>query len=216
MGGKFALGEAAMTAAAFGCITYGLDYRMPPDHPYPAAVEDGLAVWREIVKQHDPAKTAISGASAGGNLSAAVTLKVRDSGLPMPGCVGLLTPATDLARESDTLHTNAGIDTVLRPFGNAALLYADGHDLKDPYLSPLYGDYTKGFPPTFLQTGTRDLLLSDTVRLHRALLRAGVDAELHVWEAMPHGGFGGIFGNPTPEDQEMNAALVAFVDKTLG
>ncbi len=215
MGGKFSMGEALMTAAEFGCVTYGLDYRMPPDHPYPAAVEDGLAVWREIIQRHDPKKIAVSGASAGGNLSAAVTLKVRDSGLPMPGAVGLLTPATDLARESDSLHTNAGIDTVLRPFGSAALLYAGGHDLKDPYLSPLFGDYTKGFPPTFLQTGTRDLLLSDTVRLHRAMVNAGVEAELHVWEAMPHGGFGGIFGNPTPEDREMNAALVDFVDRKL-
>jgi acetyl esterase/lipase len=95
-------------------------------------------------------------------------------------------------------------------------LYADGHDLTDPYLSPIYGDFTKGFPPTFLQSGTRDLLLSDTVRMHRALLRAGIPADLHVWEAMPHGGFGGIFGNPTPEDAEMSAALVAFVDRWLG
>jgi monoterpene epsilon-lactone hydrolase len=79
----------------------------------------------------------------------------------------------------------------------------------------VFGDFIKGFPPTFLQSGTRDLLLSDTVRMHRALLRAGIPAELHVWEAMPHGGFGGIFGNPTPEDDEMVQALVGFVDKWL-
>jgi epsilon-lactone hydrolase len=95
-------------------------------------------------------------------------------------------------------------------------LYADGHDLTDPYLSPLFGDFTKGFPPTFLQSGTRDLLLSDTVRMHRKLLQAGVTADLHVWEAMPHGGFGGIFGQPTPEDQEMSETFVKFVDRHLG
>jgi epsilon-lactone hydrolase len=216
MGGKFSMGEAAMTAAQFGCVTWGLDYRMPPDHPYPAAVEDGLAVWRELIKQYDPKKIAMSGASAGGNLSATVTLKVRDAGLPMPGAVGLLTPATDLTGGGDTRNTNNGIDTVLRPVANMVALYADGHDLTDPYLSPVFADLTKGFPPTFLQSGTRDLLLSDTVRMHRALLRAGVPAELHVWEAMPHGGFGGIFGNPTPEDAELEQALVAFVDRWLG
>jgi acetyl esterase/lipase len=215
MGGAFSKGEAAVTAAQFGCVTYGLDYRMPPDHPFPAAVDDGLAVWREIIKQHDPKKIAVSGASAGGNLSATVTLRVRDEGLPMPGAVGLLTPATDLTGAGDTRKTNAGIDTVLRPLNQVVPLYAGSHDLTDPYLSPIYGDFTKGFPPTFLQSGTRDLLLSDTVRMHRKLLQAGIPAELHVWEAMPHGGFGGIFGNTTPEDAEMNDALVTFIDKWL-
>ena len=216
LGGKFSMGEAAMTSAEMGCVTFGLDYRMPPDHPFPAAVEDGEAVWREIIKQFDPKKVAISGSSAGGNLSATVTLKIRDAGLPMPGAVGMLTPATDLTGAGDTRNTNAGIDTVLRPVPTMVALYADGHDLTDPYISPLFGDFTNGFPPTFLQSGTRDLLLSDTVRLHRRLLQAGVTAELHVWEAMPHGGFGGIFGLPTPEDQEMSETFVKFVDRHLG
>ena len=217
LGGKFSLGEAAMTAADFGCVTFGLDYRRPPDHPFPAAVDDGLAVYREIIKQYDPKKVAISGASAGGNLSATVTLKLRDSGLPMPAAVGLLTPSTDLTRQSDTLNTNMGIDNVLSsPIGEVVALYADGHDLKNPYLSPIFGDFAKGFPPTFLQSGTRDLLLSDTVRMHRKLLQAGIHAELHVWEAMPHGGFGAIMGNPTPEDVEMQDALVRFVDRWTG
>ena len=215
MGGTYSKGEAAMTAVDMGCVAFGLDYRMPPDHPFPAALDDGMAVWREVIKQYDPRKVAMSGVSAGGNLSAALTLRIRDEGLPMPGCVGLLTPATDMTRASDTIVTNAGIDTVLRPGGTVIALYAGGHDLTDPYLSPVYGDFTKGFPPTFLQTGTRDLLLSDTVRLHRALFRAGIPAELHVWEAMPHGGFGGIFGGTTPEDTEMTDALVAFVDRCL-
>jgi len=216
MGGKFSMGEALMTAAEMGCVTFGLDYRMPPDHPFPAAVEDGEAVWREIVRQFDPSKVAISGASAGGNLSGAVTLKVRDAGLPMPGAVGMLTPATDLTGAGDTRLTNAGIDTVLRPFPSAVTLYANGHDLTDPYVSPLFGDFTKGFPPTFLQSGTRDLLLSDTVRMHRALLKAGVTAELHVWEAMPHGGFGGVFGSPTPEDRDLSETFIRFLDRYLG
>jgi acetyl esterase/lipase len=88
-------------------------------------------------------------------------------------------------------------------------LYAQGHDLRDPYLSPLFGDLS-GFPPTFLQTGTRDLFLSNTVRMHRALRDAGVDAELHVWEAMPHGGFFGA-----PEDDEIGVEVRRFLDKHL-
>ena len=85
-------------------------------------------------------------------------------------------------------------------------LYAGGADLAHPYLSPLFGDVS-GFPPTWLQAGTRDIFLSNTVRMHRRLRAAGVRAELHVWEAMPHGGFGGA----TPEDREVSAEMTAFV-----
>jgi len=215
LGGKFSMAEAAMTATDFGCVTYGLDYRMPPDHPYPAAVEDGVTLYRHMIELYAPAQIVISGGSAGGNLAAAVTLRLRDEGLPLPGAVGLLTPAVDLTFSGDTIKTNDGIDTVLRAGGNAGKLYAGGHDLSDPYISPVNGDLTKGFPPTFLQSGTRDLLLSDTVRMHRKLLKAGIPAELHVWEAMPHGGFGGVFGAPTPEDVEMGEVFVGFVDRWL-
>ena len=90
----------------------------------------------------------------------------------------------------------------------AFLLYAGGRDLTDPYLSPVFGDFTKGFPPAILTTGTRDLLLSDTVRLHRALRAAGVPAELHVTEAGGHGGFFGM----APEDEEITREIRRFVD----
>jgi acetyl esterase/lipase len=216
LGGEFSRAEAAATASSFGTMAYGVDYRTPPDHPFPAAVDDGVAVYRALLEKYAPKKIVISGASAGGNLTAGVTLKLRDEGLPMPGCVGLLTPALDLTWASDTIVTNNGIDTVLRAGSNVAELYAGGHDLTNPYISPLFGDLAKGFPPAFLQSGTRDLLLSDTVRMHRKLLQAGIPAELHVWEAMPHGGFGGVFGSPTPEDDELQATFVAFVDRWLG
>jgi acetyl esterase/lipase len=216
LGGDYAKAEAAINAAAFGCATFSLDYRMPPDHPFPAAVDDAFAAYGELLKRFDPKKIAISGGSAGGNIAAAVTLKIRDSGLPLPGAIGLLTGSLDLTRSGDSIQTNDGVDTVLRPFGKAGALYAAGHDLKDPYLSPLFGDFTKGFPPTFLQTGTRDLLLSDSVRMHRKLLQGGNTAELHVWEAMPHGGFGGaISGMSTPEDLEIREQFLQFLEKTL-
>src|SRR5581483_9639413 len=118
--------------------------------------------------------------------------RARDEGLPLPAGLVLISPELDLTESGDSFQTNAGVD-VMMPEGlmPANLIYAAGHDLADPYVSPLFGDFTKGFPPTFLQCGTRDLLLSNTVRMHRALRRAGIDAVLHVFEAMPHGGFGG-------------------------
>ena len=216
LGGRYVMGDAAQTAAESGCITYSVDYRMLPDFPFPAGVEDCVAVYREIINRHDPKKIAISGESAGGNIAGAATLKIRDSGLPLPGAVGLMTPAADLLALGDTHQTNWGVDVVLRwppdaPYASV-VAYAGGHDLKDPYLSPLFGDFAKGFPPTYLQSGTRDLLLSDTVGMHRTLLAAGIEAELHVWEAMPHAGFGGT----TPEDVEARRQFLKFIDKHLG
>jgi acetyl esterase/lipase len=162
-----------------------------------------------LLKTYQPGDLVISGASGGGNLAAAAALKIRDLGMPLPAGLVLLTPEVDLTESGDTFETNRHIDVVLKgglPEMNA--LYAGGHDLKDPYLSPLFGDFTKGYPPTFIQTGTRDVFLSNSVRMHRALLRAGIEVELHVWEAMPHGGFGGI----TPEDAEIQAEVMRFIE----
>ncbi len=126
----------------------------------------------------------------------------------MPAAVVLLTPGVDLTESGDSLQTNLGLDPLI-PHSTASSLqlYAAGHDLTDPYLSPLYGDFTKGFPPTILTTGTRDMLLSDTVRMHRALRNAGVPADLHVTEAAAHGGFFGL----APEDHELEREIRTFV-----
>jgi monoterpene epsilon-lactone hydrolase len=216
LGGAYVAGQAAQMAAAAGCTVYSVDYRRAPDFPHPAAMDDCVAVYRELIKRYAPRKVAIAGESAGGNLAAAVTLKIRDLGLPLPGAVGMLTPVTDFTRAGDTHQTNFGVDTVLTTSkaphlgpDELAHVYAPGQDLKHPNLSPLFADFTKGFPPTFLQSGTRDVLLSDTVRMHRALVKAGVEAELHVWEAMPHGGF----GQSTPEDAEVREQFQKFVQK---
>ncbi len=212
LGGEAVALFARMEAATTACRVYAVDYRNPPDHPYPAAIDDCVAVYRALLDRYAPAQLVISGASGGGNLAAAVPLKVRDLGLPLPAAVGLFTPEVDLTESGDTFQTNQEIDVVLRrglPIFNA--LYANGHDLADPYLSPLFGDFTKGFPPTFIQTGTRDLFLSNSVRIHRALRRAGIAAELHVGEAMPHGGFGNA-----PEDHELRVEFRRFLARYAG
>ena len=198
-----------MTATQVGMRVWAVDYRMPPDHPYPAAVDDCLAAYRSLLKEHRAEEIVVGGVSAGGNLTATLILRGRDEGLPLPAAAVLATPGVDFTRSGDTAKTNLGVDTVLTNDDPAPLmLYAGGHDLTDPYLSPLFGDFSKGFPPTLLASGTRDVLLSDTVRMHRALRAAGVPAELHVLEAAPHG----FFGGGTPEDDDLDREIRRFIE----
>lgn len=210
-GGKFAKAFAALNADKLGIRTVSVDYRMPPDHPFPTAPDDCLAVYRELIKTVSPSRIVIGGSSAGGNLAAATTLMIRDQGLPLPAGVILLTPEVDLTESGDTFATNRELDVVLQgTLAQCNALYAAGRDLTHPYLSPLLADLN-GFPPTLVQSGTRDLFLSNSVLIHRKLRSAGVDAELHVWEAMPHGSFG-IIGN-APENAEIDAEVKRFIDR---
>jgi epsilon-lactone hydrolase len=174
-GGGYVLnpGEAglpqAMAMAGHGHIkVIEVDYRMPPDFPYPAAVDDALAVYKELLKTTDAKHIGIFGDSAGGGLSLAMVLRAKAEGLPLPAAIAVGTPWSDISKTGDSYFTNDMIDNILVSYdglvGEFAKLYANGHDLKDPMLSPVYGDF-HGFPPTFLTTGTRDLLLSCTVRV---------------------------------------------------
>lgn len=214
-GGLVMGGGAVCRAMAIGAAdrtrlhTWSVDYRMPPDHPYPTPLDDCLGAYRALLRDHRPEDIIVSGGSAGANLAAALILRARDEGLALPAAAVLTTPELDLTESGDTFHTNLGLDNILTgSLMSANLLYAAGHDLTHPYLSPLFGDFTKGFPPTLLATGTRDLFLSNTVRMHRALRAADVTAELHVLEAAPHGGFLGI----APEDHALQRDISRFVD----
>lgn len=214
VGGGIAAAYSAMAVAhAAGVRSYSVDYRMPPDHPFPHGLDDALEGYRFLLDRYAPEDIVVEGSSAGANIAAAMILKARDEGLPLPaGCV-LHTAGVDLTDSGDTMQTNRILDVVLRtPDNNAIALYCGDHDRTDPYLSPLFGDIGKGFPPTQLLSGTRDMLLSPTVMMHRALRRAGIAAELHVFEAMPHGGF----GHHSPEDQERLGETGRFVKEMLG
>jgi monoterpene epsilon-lactone hydrolase len=207
-GGDACRATTARTASFMGVLTWGLDYRLPPLHPYPAALDDAIAVYRRVVRDRGPSRMFVGGDSAGGNIAAALLLRAKDAGLPMPAALVLNSPQVDLTEAGDTFQTLAGVDNVLHSLQAPNALYAAGADLREPYLSPVLGDLS-GFPPTFLLSGTRDLFLSNTVRMHRNLRRAGVEAELHVFEAMPHGGFGG----DSPEDREATAEQRHFLNK---
>lgn len=202
---------AALSARRTGMATWAVDYRMPPDHPFPAALDDCLAVYGHLLGRHGPERLCVGGGSAGGNLAAALMLRARDEGLELPGALVLLSPEVDLTESGDSFQTNLGVDTVLTTsLAPQNALYADGHDLADPYISPLFGDFAPGFPPTLLQSGTRDLFLSNTVRMHRRLRAAGIEAELHIFEAMPHGGF-----LDAPEDHELAKEMRSFLEAHL-
>lgn len=210
-GGEACLAGARMHADRHGIACYGVDYRMPPEHPYPAALDDAIAAYRHALERHAPDRIVVGGRSAGGNIAAAMLLRARDEGLPMPAGLVLLSPQVDLTESGDSFVTNRLIDVVLpASLMSNNLLYAAGADPAHPLLSPLFGDLT-GFPPTLLQTGTRDLFLSNTVRMHRALRRVGIPADLIVFEGMPHGGFMG----GTPEDAELAEEVCRFVAARL-
>jgi monoterpene epsilon-lactone hydrolase len=207
----------AILMAGFGKFkVISIDYRMPPDFPYPAAMDDAMAVWKEVVKTNDPKKMAIFGTSTGGGMTLAMVLRAKTESLPLPAATAPGTPWSDMTKTGDTFFTNEKVDNILVSndgwLGDAAKLYANGHDLKDPQLSPVYGDFS-GFPPTILTSGTRDLFLSNTVRVHRKLRQAGVVADLHVFEGQSHAQYA---GDPNaPETKEHFGELTAFFDKYL-
>lgn len=213
-GGEMCQLLAQIRASDHGVQVFAIDYRLAPRHPYPAALDDCMAAYREVLARCDVSRLIVGGASAGGNLAAALMLRARDEGLPLPIALLLQTPGLDLSQSGDSYRTNRYLDVNLYGGGgDGPAAYAGATDPRTPYLSPLFGDFAKGWPPTILTTGTRDLLLSDTVQMHRALRRAGVAAELHVTEAGPHGGF---MGAGAPEDAEILAECRRFMDTAWG
>jgi monoterpene epsilon-lactone hydrolase len=208
----------AIYMAGFGKFkVISVDYRTPPDDPYPAALDDAMTVWKAAVKLADPRNMAIFGSSAGGALTLSMVLRAKQDGLPLPAAIAPGTPMSDLTGSGDTFRTNAMVDNVLVAYGancdKRAALYAGGHDLTDPMLSPLFGDM-RGFPPAILTSGTRDLLLSNTVRVHRKLRQAGVEAVLQVYEGQAHAQF--YRDVSAPETKEAFEEIARFFDKHLG
>jgi monoterpene epsilon-lactone hydrolase len=212
-----ALPEAVMMAGFGHVRVISVDYRMPPEAYYPAALDDAMTVYRAVMKTNNPRNVGVFGSSAGGALTLEMMLRARQDRLPLPGAIAPGTPMADATEHGDSFRTNALVDNVLvSPDGfcdAATKFYAKGHDLADPMLSPINGDL-HGFPPAILTTGTRDLLLSNTVRTHQKLLQSGVDAELLVFEGESHAQF--YRDDRIPEDRQAYAEITAFFDRHLG
>jgi acetyl esterase/lipase len=211
------LPEAVMMAGFGGFKVISVDYRMPPEAYFPAALDDGITVYRHALKSTPAKNIAIFGTSAGGALTLEMVLKAKQLNLPMPAAIAPGTPMSDVTKVGDTFYTNELVDNVLVSrdgFCDAgAKVYAAGHDMKDPLISPVYGEMA-GFPPTILTSGTRDLLLSNTVRVHRKLRQAGVEAVLQVFEGQSHAHY--LRDDSAPETREVFGEISAFFDRHMG
>lgn len=206
-GGEAAIYPAMQMAGMAKCKVYSVDYRMAPEVAFPVPLDDTLEAYRFIIGRHKPHMVAVFGPSAGANLAPALVLKARDLGLAMPAACAMHSSPSDMSTWGDSGYVNDTVDIVLRHImPEIGEVYSRGHDPKDPYLSPVLADFTKGFCPSILTSGTRDLLLSGTVRLHRAMIRGGVKAELHVWEAMTHAPFFNA-----PEEEELYMQHINFM-----
>lgn len=209
--------EAMIMAGLGHYRVISVDYRMPPEAYFPAALDDVETVYKSVLSTHDSKNVGVFGTSAGGALVLELMLRAKHDGLPMPGAIAPGTPMSDLTKVGDSFYTNEKVDNVLvsrNGFCQAAAdVYAHGHDLKDPLLSPVYGDM-HGFPPAILTTGTRDLLLSNTVRVHQKLQESGVEAQLEVFDGMSHAQY--QMDDRVPEARAAFAEITQFFDKHLG
>jgi acetyl esterase/lipase len=189
-------------------------YRLAPENPFPSGVDDVVAVYKELLKTYPPKNIGLFGTSAGAILSAEVTVKLQQLGVPVPGALGFFSGLADFSRIADSqqlfaLNGFSGNIAPQDPSGTHDTFYFGKTDPRDPVLSPLFADL-EGFPPTLLVTGTRDLLLSNTAIFHIALVRAGVDARLLVYEAMPHAFW---YHFDFPETKECLEMMAKFLDQ---
>ena len=191
-------------------------YRLAPEHPYPAALDDSIAVYKELLKSYKPEHIVIYGTSAGAILTAEVAARLKQLGLPQPAALGIFSGMGDFARRGDSIAIYAlrGLAGPLDPPhpGPQDSEYVTTTDARDPILSPIFSDL-HGLPPTLFVTSGRDLLLSGTVNLHRAYLNAGVDARLVVYDALPHAFW---YNSNLPESIEANKLMADFFVKQLG
>ncbi len=187
-------------------------YRLAPENPFPAAVDDVVAVYKELLKTYKPRSIGIFGTSAGAILTCEVTVKLKQLGLPLPGALGVFSSLADFSRPGDSrqLFTLNGFPGELQPTNphNVDNEYVGKTDRKNPVLSPLYADLS-AWPPSLLVTSTRDLLLSDTTIFHRALLRSGNESQLVVFEALPHAFW---YHFQLPETREALEIMAKFLD----
>ncbi len=222
-GGSYTMGTfntsrpfAALVAHASKTPTVLFQYRLAPEHPYPAALEDATATYRWLVTQGiSPHNVIFAGESAGGGIAMATAVSLRDQGDPLPAAIVCLSPWVDLGLTGESITTRARADPMMnwmRLQSNAAR-YVGQNDPHSPLISPIYADL-HGLPPMLIQVGDHETLLSDSVRLADRARQAGVDVTLEVWEGMWH--VWQSFGGLVPEGKQAMDKIAAFICKHVG
>jgi acetyl esterase/lipase len=220
-GGGYVIGSAALYRdftwrigrAARASVLF-VDYRLAPERPFPAALDDAFNANRWLTDQFDPRRIAFVGDSAGGGLALAALLKLRDEGHTLPAAAVVLSPWTDLALTGPSLHSNAPADPVLEMSRviKHSHDYLAGADPRYPYASPLYGD-ASGLPPTLIQVGSDEMLRDDAVRLAEKLKAAGCETEIDVFPRQPHGWQ--LYARILPEGRQAIERIGVFLEKRM-
>jgi monoterpene epsilon-lactone hydrolase len=221
-GGAYVMGSVAThrnlvahIARRSGARVLNVDYRLGPEHPFPAAVEDAVAAYRFVLASGVPAaKVAIAGDSAGGGLTAACLVALRDAGEALPGAAVCISPWLDLSQSFGSWQSKAELDPMLEveQIQTCADAYLDGADPKTPTASPIFADL-QGLPPLLVQVGTSETLLDESIEFTKRAKAAGVDATIDVAQDMVH--VWHAFADLLPEGREALDDLAAFLDAKL-
>jgi epsilon-lactone hydrolase len=220
-GGGYMVGTAALYrdftwrigAAACASVLY-FDYRLAPEHPFPAGLDDAVRVYRWLAARVEPRKIAVVGDSAGGGLALGTLYRLRDEGVPLPGAAVAISPWTDLALTGASLRSNAVADPMMdvTMLPSIADCYLAGASSRNPYASPLYGDGS-GLPPTLIQVGSDEILRDDAVRMATQLKGAGCKVEIEIWPRMPHAWH--LYARILPEGRKAIENAGRFVQNML-
>ena len=196
-----------------GARVFGLDYRLAPEHGFPAGLDDAVAGYRWLLSNGiDPQSIAVVGDSAGGGMALALALQIREAGEPLPGCLACLSPWTDMTSESSSLIANSGRDSmfVAEDIERYANAYLGSHSRRDPLASPLLANLQE-LPPVLIQAGRDEVLLDDARQLHAKVLAAGGSSVLHIFEDVPHGWH---YGAPfLPETKQALRDVAEFIKR---
>ncbi|MEM7542552.1 MAG: alpha/beta hydrolase [Pseudomonadota bacterium] len=203
-------------ARATGDRVLALNYRLAPEHPFPAAVDDAVAAFNWLVDQgNEPAQITIAGDSAGGGLAIAALVALRDQGGAMPGCAVAISPWADMEASGGSMETKAAVDPMVQKpiIDELAQTYLQGQDLRSPLASPLYADLSN-LPPVLIHVGEAETLLDDSIRIEAALKAAGCAVTLEVWEEMIH--VWHLFAPLLDKGQEAIDRVASYIEQQLG